>query len=137
MLLSSFAGDTLCWISCTHTIPKTCRGRLSHFWEEECLFCLIQAVDVDCDDPLLSDEDDGFQFECLLKIDGEASSEIPFQIDLPQQFVDEHATELLGGCGLYAVCVRGGALSQLNEGAEGSIRAFRLLQDRPCRGDRI
>ena len=76
------------------------------------MFCLIQAIDVDFDDPLSSEEDDGFQFECLLKIDGEASgisSEIPFQIDLPQAFVDEHATELQSG--LSTVCVRGGTIN--------------------------
>ena len=95
--------------SCSHTLPQTSRGKLAHF-REECLFCLIQAVPIDVDDPSLSD-DDGFLFECLLKSDGEASgisSEIPFQIDLPREFVDEHATELQSG--LSTVCVRGGTI---------------------------
>ena len=123
-MLLSFLPETLFagWISCTHTIPQTGRGKLSHFREEECLFCLIQAVDVDYDDPLSTDEDDGFQFECLLKSDGEAfgiSSEIPFQIDLPQQFVDEHATELLGG--LSTVCVRGATTSFPNATMAGQV----------------
>ena len=98
----------ICWISCSHTIPQTNSGKLSHF-RAECLFCLIQAVDVDFDDPF--SEDDDFEFECLRKSDGEASgisSEIPFQIDLPREFVDEHATELQSG--LSTVCVRGGTI---------------------------
>ena len=68
-------------------------------------------MDIDFDNPSLSDDDNGLRFECLRKSDGQASgisSEIPFQIDLPQEFVDEHATELQSG--LSTVCVRGGTI---------------------------
>ena len=110
------------WISCSHTIPQTRRGKLSHF-RAECLFCLIQAVDVDFDDPLLSDDDDdGFQFECLRKSNGQASgisSEIPFQVDLPREFVDAHATELQSG--LSTVCVRGGTIDFPNATVPGQV----------------
>ena len=115
------AADSLaCLRSCSHTLPQTNRGKLAHF-REECLFCLIQAVDVDFDDPLLSD-DDGFQFECLLRSDGEASgisSEIPYQIDLPQEFVNGHMAELEGG--LSTVCVRGGTINFPNDTVPGQV----------------
>ena len=106
--------------SCSHTLPQTSRGKLAHF-REECLFCLIQAVPIDVDDPSLSD-DDGFLFECLLKSDGEASgisSEIPFQIDFPQEFVNDHITELLSG--LSTVCVRGGTTNVSNATLPGQV----------------
>ena len=38
---------------------------------------------------------------CLCKSEGE----IPFQIDLPQEFVHKHATELQSGLSKVAVCL--------------------------------
>ena len=71
---------------------------------------------------MLSDDNDGFEFECLRKSDGQASgisSEIPFQIDLPQEFVDEHATQLQSG--LSTVCIRGGTIDFPNATAPGQV----------------
>ena len=73
---------------------------------EACLFCQIQAVPVDFETPGASG---GFQFECLPKLngeDGDTFSEVPFQINLPQEFIEEHITDLQSG--LSTLCVPGG-----------------------------
>ena len=92
----------------THIIRQNgSTGKLSRFVDnEQCLFCLIQAVPIDFETPQSSG---GFRFECLQKGNGEDAdifAEIPFQINLPQDFVEEHITHLQSG--LSTLCVPGG-----------------------------
>ena len=67
---------------------------------EECLICQIEAT------PL--DNPDDIQFDCFARDNGETgiSTEIPYQVHLPGDFVEQHLTQLLSG--RSAVCIPGG-----------------------------
>ena len=73
----------------------------------DCLNCHIQAVPVDFDDPQ-SVDDDIIDFHCVTTANGEvgALADVPYQIDLPQDFVEEHMIDLQSG--LATVCIPGG-----------------------------
>ena len=82
-------------------------GKLASWIDNtDCLNCQIQAVPVDYDGP--QSVDDLIDFHCLTNANGEVGilADIPYQIDLPEDFVEEHMMELQSG--LSTVCIPGG-----------------------------
>ena len=71
--------------------------------DNECLYCLIKAVPIDYDN-----YPGDVIFDCLTDANGEVGifAEIPYQIDLPEDFVEEHMAALQTG--LSTICVPGG-----------------------------
>lgn len=67
---------------------------------EECLFCQIEAT------PLESPGDIRFDCRRLDEEDVGILTQIPFQVDLPQSFVEKHLTALQSGKSV--VCIPGG-----------------------------
>ena len=87
-------------------------GKLARWTDQEhCLSCQIQVLPIDLDDPLSHDH--GRQFVCLTDANGEGGilAEIPYQIDLPHAFVEQHMTTLQTG--LSTICIPGGRAIRL------------------------
>lgn len=98
-----------CLFYCSHstTTPQNgSAGKLSHLVDNnDCLYCLIKAVPVDFGRRSGVDE---FQFDCLTDANEEVGilAEIPYRVDLPLDFVEEHMGTLQRG--LSTVCIPGG-----------------------------
>lgn len=76
-------------------------GKLSHLVDPEgCLYCQIEATPLEIPGDI--------QFDCFPRDNGEVGilTEIPYRVDLPEDFVELHMTKLLTG--LSTVCIRGG-----------------------------
>ena len=87
------------------------RGKIAQLANsEECLYCQILAVPIDFENP---SSPDVIQFDCLTDVAGEVGilAEIPYQIALPQAFVEEHNMALQSG--LSTVCIPGGRAIRL------------------------
>ena len=80
------------------------KGKMAHLADSEaCLYCKIHAVPIDFD----GSRSDAFQFDCLTEGDEESVlDDVPYQIDLPQDFLAEHMIALRSG--LSTICIRGG-----------------------------
>lgn len=68
--------------------------------EQECLICQILPLQAELEN---GDEVD---FECRTEVDGDEYPDMPYQINLPDEFVANHRTELESGDAF--VCIHGG-----------------------------
>lgn len=112
-----FSSDILafCLLSSLCFYNQGLRG-IQHRREQSCLYCQIEVIDVQ----FTGHEDDDTYFECVTDADEEDDGlgDMPYSIDLPNDFLLAHENELLSGTSY--ICIPGGQAIRSVDGATDS-----------------